>query len=374
MIRFSCECGKLLQAREEQAGRTVACPACGTHLTVPDSSAAVQPGPPGRGPAATGVRQGRADSAGESEPAPPAAPGVTSGKAVISLILGVLSFCALFLAGLPAALFGFLALNDIKKGRGRVKGKGLAITGLVLGLVGTLMTCACVPLGVLLWPAVQNVAEARDRVQSRNNLKQMALAMHNYHDVHGHFPAAALRAPGAQPFDPRARPLLSWRVALLPFLEQDQLYREFRLDEPWDSEHNKKLLPRIPKVYQLPGEQPGPEGLTKYQVFVGPFSPQSGAPISMFQRPVGMRMAEVPDGLSNTITVVEAANGVPWTKPEDLPFDLSKPLPPLGGRFRKGFHAAFADGSVRFIPKDTPERDLKEMITCNGGEVVHLPD
>ncbi len=375
MIRFTCECGRLLQAREEHAGRTVACPACGNRLTVPDGSTAVQAGQssPAPAPAATGVRRGREAPAPEG-----AAPAVTSGKAVVSLILGVLSFCALLLAGIPAALFGLLALNDIKKGQGRVKGKGLAITGLALGIVGTLLTCACVPLGVLLWPAAQSVTEASAKAQSRNNLKQMALAMLNYHDATGRFPPAALftsNVPGVpgRPTDPQARPGLSWRVALLPYLEEGQLYREFRVNEPWDSEHNKKLLPRIPKVYLLPGEQPGPEGLTKYQVFGGPARQAFGGPVSMFQRPEGVRITDVQDGTSNTITVVEAANGVPWTKPEDLPFDLNKPLPPLGGRFRKGFNAAFADGSVRFIPKDTPEKDLKAMITCNGGEIPNLP-
>ena len=380
MIRFSCECGKLLQAGEEHAGRTVACPACGSRLTVPDGSTAVQADQPERAPAATGVRQGRGAPAAEDEAAPAAGPAVTSGKATISLVLGVLSFCALLLAGLPAALFGFLALSDIKKGQGRVKGKGLAITGLVLGLVNTLATCACVPLGYyVISTAKEKVSEAADKAQSRNNLKQITLAMHNYHDANGRFPpAVAYRTsnmPGVpgQPNDPRSKPGLSWRVALLPYIEENQLYRQFRINEPWDSPHNKALLPRIPKVYVMPGEGPGPNGLTKYQVFAGPWNPGFGGPMSMFQRPEGVRMTDISDGTSNTIAVVEAANGVPWTKPEDLPFSLNGPLPPLGGRFKKGFHAAFADGFVRFIPKDTPEQDLKAMITCNGGEIPKLP-
>jgi hypothetical protein len=360
MIRFTCECGKLLQAREEQAGRTVACPACGSRLTVPDTSSAVQPGQPerGPGPAPSGVRKGRGAPAAEGEDSPAAGPAVTSGKAVVSLVLGVLSFCALFLAGLPAALFGFLALNDIKKGQGRIKGKGLAITGLALGVVGTLLTCACVPLGILLWPAAQSVTEAPARAQSQNNLKQIALAMQNYHDTYMSFPSAGFPARNA----PGGKPLLSWRVALLPYVEEIQLYNQFHHNEPWDSPHNKALLPRIPKVYLLPGETAGPDGLTKYQVFVGPHT--------LFEEGQRISLAQVRDGTSNTLLVVEAANGVPWTKPEDLRFDPKGPLPPLGGRFLKGFTAAFADGHTALVPRDTPEKTLKALITRDGGENV----
>src|SRR5207249_2796575 len=79
------------------------------------------------------------------------------------------------------------------------------------------------------------------RTVSQNNLKQIGLAMHNYHDTYRHFPPQALT-------DKNGKPLLSWRVAVLPFIEQDNLYRQFKLDEPWDSEHNRKLLERMPKL------------------------------------------------------------------------------------------------------------------------------
>ena len=84
-----------------------------------------------------------------------------------------------------------------------------------------------------------------------NNLKQIGLAMHNYHDVHR-------TLPPAYHADASDRPLLSWRVLILPYLEQDALYREFHLNEPWDSDHNKKLIERIPAVYQSPGSAAGP--------------------------------------------------------------------------------------------------------------------
>jgi prepilin-type processing-associated H-X9-DG protein len=359
MIRFTCECGKLLQARDEQAGRTVACPACGSHQTVPDNSTAVQPGQPERAPAATGVRQGAA-AGGAEDWAAPDGPAVTSGKAVASLVLGVLSFCALLLAGIPAIILAFLALGDVKKGRGRVKGQGLAITGLVLGIVGTLASCGVIPFAILL-PAVQKVREAAARVQSQNNLKQMGLAMHNYIDSNrGRMPAAASRGPDG-------RPLLSWRVALLPYLGEDPLYRQFNQNEPWDGPNNRRLLAQMPRVYLAAGEQPGPDGLTKYQVFVGPGT-------AFENRPQGVHFpGDFPDGSVNTILVVEAANGVPWTKPDDLSFNPNGPLPPLGGNIRSGFNVLYADGSARLIPTGTPETTIKALITRNGGEFVTPP-
>jgi hypothetical protein len=362
MIRFTCECGKALQARDEQAGWTATCPACGRQQTIPDGSTAVQAGPPEHAPAATGVRKDAGPFGTPEGEAEPAGPAVTSGKAVASLVLGLLSFCLLLFAGIPAAILGGLALGDVRRGRGRVKGQGLAIAGLVLGLFGTLLTIPALLVG-MLFPAVHRVREAAARVQSTNNLKQIALAMHNYHDVNGRLPPAGTRGLPGRPGD---KPLLSWRVAILPFIEQQGLYLQFRQNEPWDSPHNKALLPLIPKVYLQPGEQPGPEGLTKYQVFVGRGT-------AFEDLPQGVRLTDFTDGTANTLLVVEAANGVPWTKPEDLPFDPNAPLPALGGRFRGVFLAAYADGSCMPVPRDTPEATLKALITRNGGELVTPP-
>src|SRR2546421_12689862 len=99
--------------------------------------------------------------------------------------------------------------------------------------------------------------------------------MHGYHDTHKHFPPAALRGK-------EGKPLLSWRVLLLPYLEQDSLYKEFHLDEPWDSEHNKKLLARMPKLFAGPDEKALAAHETHYQAFVGKgavFEGKKGVPI-----------------------------------------------------------------------------------------------
>ena len=207
----------------------------------------------------------------------------------------------------------------------------------------------------LLLPAVQKVREAASRAKSSNNLKQMALAMHNYESAYRTLPAAAI-------CDKNGKPLLSWRVAILPFIEQAQLYQQFKLDEPWDSDHNKKLIAQMPNIYAVPGVTNPGEPTTHYRVFQG-----NGA---LFDQRKGSRFADVTDGLSNTLMIVEANDGVPWTKPEELDFDPAKPLPKLGKQSPDGYLAAFADGSVRFIQMKVSEKTLKAMITRAGGEAI----
>ncbi len=195
------------------------------------------------------------------------------------------------------------------------------------------------------------------RAASANSLKIIGLAMHNYHDANRSFPAAAIHGKDG-------KPLLSWRVALLPYLEQNNLYRQFKLDEPWDSEHNKKLLAKIPQVYApIAGNAKEPHS-TYFRVFTGPGT--------LFEGDKGQRIAAVTDGTSNTILAVEAGAAVPWTKPDELPFTPAGKLPKLGGLSQGGFNILMADGSVRFIRRDFDAQTLRGAITRNGGEVVDL--
>ena len=99
----------------------------------------------------------------------------------------------------------------------------------------------------LLLPAVQAAREAARRSQCVNNLKQIGLAMHNYHAQQNKFPGAAIT-------NKQGKPLLSWRVAILPLLDQQGLYEKFKLDEPWDSPHNRALLTSI--LFRLPSSEP----------------------------------------------------------------------------------------------------------------------
>jgi RNA polymerase sigma factor (sigma-70 family) len=193
-------------------------------------------------------------------------------------------------------------------------------------------------------------AEQKARADRRpvvERLQKIMLALHAYHDDKGSFPAAAI-------FDAKDKPLLSWRVALLPYLDEDALYNEFKLDEPWDSPDNKKLLARMPSVYGDVGEE------TVYQVFTGDGTAFEGKKAAKFD--------DIRDGRDNTILVAVAARSVPWTKPADLVYKADKPLPKLGGIFKEGFHVAAVDGHVRFVPARFNDKALRALITIAGGE------
>ena len=145
-------------------------------------------------------------------------------------------------------------------------------------------------------------------------------------------------------------------------LEQDALYKQFRLDEPWDGPNNSRLLPQMPECYVQPKKGLAPQPYhTCDKVFVG-----KGA---AFEGKEGIRFPEeFLDGTGDTILVVENGEGVPWTKPDDLPYAPDQPLPKLDGIFPDGFFVAMADGSVRIIKKDTSEATLRALVTRNGGE------
>jgi hypothetical protein len=193
-----------------------------------------------------------------------------------------------------------------------------------------------------------------ERLRSSNNLKQVMLALHNYHDGTGHLPGNVTDAKG--------KALLSWRVQILPYIDQEALYLQFKLDEPWDSAHNKKLIAQMPKVYRSPKQG---EKLTDKTTYLRP----TGKDL-LFEPGQRIRLQDIPDGTSNTIAVVETDDelAVIWTKPDDLKFDPKNPTQGLLAHYTDGFLAALGDGSVRFMKKDTP--DLLGWFTRNGGEVL----
>jgi hypothetical protein len=372
MIRFVCECGKQLQARAEDAGKHVICPSCNRQLTAPDA-----PPPP------EGMQQQRPihrdepewEEASEMDDRPRRQPAGNSGKAIACLVLGILSLFCNVLAGLPALILGLLALRDIGRSRGRLSGQGLAIAGIVTACACTLLSCVTmVPISIgLLLPAVQKVREAAARAESSNNLKQIALAMQSYNATYNSLPPPGITDPKR----PRLAAdklladnlLLSWRVILLPFLGEKHLYDQFKLDEPWDSPHNSRLLSQMPKVYASPrAVSPMEPGSTIYQVFVGNRAAFSFRQLTAIPR-------DFPDGTSNTILIVEApAKPLPWTKPEDLEVDLNfvnKSIKRyVGSSDGGGFLVAMADGSVHWVRPEVSENSVKAAITRNGGEAL----
>lgn len=201
--------------------------------------------------------------------------------------------------------------------------------------------------------ALSAARKAAQRMQSTNNLKQIALAFHNHESAFRKLPESKYIANG------KTHPH-SWRVAILPFIEQVELYNQYKFDEPWDSESNLKLLAKMPAVYRHPDAAPGSTE-TNYVLLVGKDLVFGDGP-AKFER--------ITDGTSNTILAVEAKTNIPWTKPEDFEYSATGPLPAFGGFSAEGFNAAFVDGSVRFMSKTLDEKTLRSVITARGGEVI----
>lgn len=212
------------------------------------------------------------------------------------------------------------------------------------------------PFAAAYISAKKKAEEAAAAATSANNLKQIGLAVHNYESTYGALPPAAV-------CDKTGKPLLSWRVLILPYIEEEALFKQFKLDEPWDSVNNKKLLAKMPKVYAIPGKtQPGDTD-THYRVFVG-----GGAGWDWV---MGGKLANLADGTSNTIMCATAADAVPWTKPDELAFDPEKDPTKLFGAIVNGkVQVAMFDGSVRTIKKLPGKETLKALITKAGGEVI----
>jgi hypothetical protein len=199
----------------------------------------------------------------------------------------------------------------------------------------------------------ERVADARQRARSRNNLKEIVIAMISYMDANDHLPQNITDKDG--------KPLLSWRVEVLPFLGAEELYKEFKRDEPWDSEHNKKLLAKMPNVFRVGFEAKG-ETKTYYQGFVG-----TG---TLFEPGKQYKLLDITDGTANTIAIVEAGPPVEWTRPADIPYDPKKPLPELEGPFSNTLLAATADGGTHPFPRDLDNASLRRMIEVADGEAV----
>lgn len=215
---------------------------------------------------------------------------------------------------------------------------------------------------------IQAMASQKKFVERTNNLKQIGLALHNYHDTYGRLPTNVYNAKGEA--------ILSWRVHLLPYLEHDNLYKRMKLDEPWDGPTNKQFIEQMPKVYEVTGRE-ALKGKTYFQGFVSPDprKPMPKGANAVFGRAwlvegekQGRSIAAIPDGSSNTIAVVEARDAVIWSKPDDLPF--GEKVPALGEERADQFGVLMFDGSVRLLSTRIDATTLRALITVDGGEVI----
>ena len=211
-------------------------------------------------------------------------------------------------------------------------------------------------IGMLL-PAAQQTRAAARRTQSMNNMRQMTLAAHNYASAHNGFPAQAN-------YDKNGKPLLSWRVHVLPYIEQQELYDQFHLDEPWDSPHNRKLIKKMPQVYSSPSVAPGP-GKTVYLGVAG-----EGGLFGNKKR----NFAEIKDGLSNTAMMIEVDSNraVEWTKPVDYEFSPRTGLSGVGNVNPGVILVTMADGSVRAVSRSVNIDVWKALMTIDGGETATI--
>lgn len=228
---------------------------------------------------------------------------------------------------------------------------------LVIGGGSMLLVIPC--LIALLLPAVQQAREAARRTQCKNNLKQIGLALHNYHDVYKSFPPAYVT-------DENGTPMHSWRVLILPFIDQQNLYDEYDFSKPWDSLANFSVLNNMPEIFNCPSHPDADSSTTHYAAVFGPGC--------IFEGAEPIRFAHITDGTSNTILVGEVQDAaIPWTAPRDVDVAVHSTIGDPEGFSSYHFGGAqflMSDGAVRFISESIDQRTLNNLFTRNDGNPV----
>lgn len=234
----------------------------------------------------------------------------------------------------------------------------LLVVGGVFGLFA--IGCGGVMIGLLL-PAVQKVREAAARAQDQNNMRQIAIGMLSLESANRKWVVPyAIDSQGV------TQTGNSFRVSLLPYMEQDAVYRAIDLTQPWDSVRNAPQTRLVISQYQLVDDKPTQSNTTPYRAFVG-----GGAMFEADGKPV--TFSSIKDGTSNTIMMVQAAEQVPWAKPQELPYSKTTPLPKFGSpRTPAGFNVMMADGSVRFVKSTISEQNMRNAIEKADGNMVNL--
>jgi prepilin-type processing-associated H-X9-DG protein len=214
-----------------------------------------------------------------------------------------------------------------------------------------------------VWPSWAAGRDAECVALCTDNLRRIALAMRDYEAAQGSFPPAYVT-------DKNGKPLYSWRVLLLPYLGQQELYEQFCLDEPWNSEENRQITDAALPLFQCPGQPDTRLPTTNYLMVVGPHTISNGHQ--------ARKITEITDGLTDTIMLVEVADSlVYWAQPEDLNFDELKftingnKRHEISSYHRAGANVALCDGSVRLLKESTNPHLVRAMLTIDGGE--HIP-
>lgn len=234
---------------------------------------------------------------------------------------------------------------------------GLGVVFLVLGIVCGVVVLGIVGLALLLMPAIARVREAAARNVASNNAKQIVLGAMNFESAYGSVPGPFIdpRETGGTLPQPASR--MSWRVALLPYIEQENVYRGLDLTQPWDSPRNQQLTGVVIKAFGDP-EDPA-DASTRFRCFYDNgalFESDPKKRVSL-NSPVG-----IPDGIANTLLFAESADRVPWAQFNEWQFDPNAAPPPLGHPKRDGFLVAMADGSVRFVKKSVSPATLRSAV------------
>lgn len=244
-------------------------------------------------------------------------------------------------------------------------GTSVGVVVIIVAAAALGMVLACGGVLALLFSQVGSSREAARRSQCSGHLKQIALAMHNYHDTYQCFPPAVIT-------DASGRPMQSWRVAILPFLEQAPLYQRYNSNEPWDSPANRALGSLMPPVYRCPSDASAASTETNYVMIVGKDT-VGGLPNE------AVSLKDITDGTANTILVVEVVgSGIHWMEPRDLSIDeLSRAINDGSGqwissRHPGGANAACADGSLHFLSQSIDQATLRALILRNDGTAIPL--
>ena len=267
---------------------------------------------------------------------------------LVSIVLGIAY----------GALLVWLVMRTIIRPRGWSREKKIWAWLLIVVFPATVF--------VTLRPLVVQAQEAARRSSCNCKLKQIGLALHNYHEQFGCLPPAYILGPDGMPWH-------SWRVLILPYLDRQELYNAYKFDEPWNGPNNSKLAGEMAEFWACPSDPQGGRApqlmTTNYVAVVGPATAWPGSRTVTFK--------DFTDGSATTLLVVEAVDtGIHWMEPADLSFTQMSPtinsklLPGISSRHSGGACVLMGDGSVRFLNNTVSPTTLHGLLTRNGGEAV----